>query len=619
MGPPLSPRETRRSGRRSAPSASTSASKSPDSEQPPRQKEPSSRSGASSTGSGTRNRRPKQEELEDAVDERKVTSAQSVTSNGSTHGVSTKSKRKGKDKDRQPTPEHIIEDIPDSATDGNPQADEEEEQGITRCVCGSSEDDPDAGEFMVQCEGCKVWQHGLCMGYQSEDQVHDDDYYCEQCKPELHMDLLKKLANKKGRHAQNQAHAQSASAASRVSRSHSPGLNAKQISKRRNTMNSRDADFAESLKEIIEATAAEAAAKDVGPCQANEDTSRNMEIETEAPVIAKKKRKRTEDEVPSKKRTRSASTTSDNPASVIARSETPILTKAPSQAPAPPKPPAKNKRGGRKVVTSEAVVSLEGEEAPVMATTTTKRGGQRKANAKRPPLSHATSHNSGGTGQEHHRRTGQSTSNAPNSSAAPDSRAYRNSHAYAVSQQPLLTSWGLPDYLAHLEHMLPTHTPQPLDVPTGSSSVLPASERHNSTERTMERGVKVKWPSKRMSVGDMNKRVRALVEWVGREQASALDRERRRDSLESSLRQQEASDAQLLRTGDENDLAYQDALARVQKGNGDDIVHKPLEKESTASTMKQMEELMEELISFQERFGPGAKSRDRERRTASNS
>jgi hypothetical protein len=48
---------------------------------------------------------------------------------------------------------------------------------------------------------------------------------------------------------------------SRVSRSHSPGhLNNKQPSKRRNTMNSRDAAFDESLKEIIEATAAEAAA-----------------------------------------------------------------------------------------------------------------------------------------------------------------------------------------------------------------------------------------------------------------------------------------------------------------------------------------------------------------------
>lgn len=54
----------------------------------------------------------------------------------------------------------------------------------------STEDGPDAGEFMVQCEMCKVWQHGLCMGYNSEDQL-DEDYYCEECKPELHVQLLK--------------------------------------------------------------------------------------------------------------------------------------------------------------------------------------------------------------------------------------------------------------------------------------------------------------------------------------------------------------------------------------------------------------------------------------------
>lgn len=65
-------------------------------------------------------------------------------------------------------------------------------------------------------------------------------------------------------------------------------------------MNSRDAAFDESLKEIIEATAAEAAAHgtiisavpsvDVSPTQ-------EMEQETEAQEIAKKKRKRTEDDL----------------------------------------------------------------------------------------------------------------------------------------------------------------------------------------------------------------------------------------------------------------------------------------------------------------------------------
>ncbi len=53
------------------------------------------------------------------------------------------------------------------------------------------EDEADAGEFMVQCETCKVWQHGLCMGYDSEEQVHDADYFGEQGRPELHGELLK--------------------------------------------------------------------------------------------------------------------------------------------------------------------------------------------------------------------------------------------------------------------------------------------------------------------------------------------------------------------------------------------------------------------------------------------
>jgi hypothetical protein len=60
-----------------------------------------------------------------------------------------------------------------------------------RIQCAKEEDDPDAGEFMVQCETCKAWQHGLCMGYEAEDQLPDDDYHCEQCRPDLHIEIKK--------------------------------------------------------------------------------------------------------------------------------------------------------------------------------------------------------------------------------------------------------------------------------------------------------------------------------------------------------------------------------------------------------------------------------------------
>lgn len=263
------------------------------------------------------------------------------------------------------------------------------------------------------------------------------------------------------------------------------------------------------------------------------------------------------------------------------------------------------------------------------------------------------SHGPGSTSHEHGTRRNQTNGAAgqiAGSSAAEASRAYRNSHAYVVSQQPLFTSWNLPDYLAHLEEMLPTDTPRPLEVRSGPGVGGPGGitgmGRGESMECTMERGVKVKWPSKRMSVGDMNKRVRALVEWVGREQASALDRDRRREALEKSLREENQSvpeQQEPLRNGrgDEyKDPAQERAMVLDDQGitespvqgrtltdamDQDQEMHPPSSMAmlgrdegifKTSATMKLMEELMEELIGFQERFGPGAKSRERERRLA---
>jgi len=215
--------------------------------------------------------------------------------------------------------------------------------------------------------------------------------------------------------------------------------------------------------------------------------------------------------------------------------------------------------------------------------------------------------------------TGQNT----NPTTSESSRAYRNSHAYAVSQQSLYTSWNLPDYLAHLEPMLPTHTPRPLEVRSGVA---------DSIDHTVERGVKVKWPSKRMSVGDMNKRVRSLVEWVGREQATASDRTKRKVALSGALQDpmrsggsEKAGESDRKEDVDSAMILDEISVSPVNGVDGQSIggpstapsPYEPNDVQSSA-TMKLMEELMEELIGFQERFGPGAaRSRERERRTVS--
>ncbi|RUS16061.1 hypothetical protein BC937DRAFT_91644 [Endogone sp. FLAS-F59071] len=51
---------------------------------------------------------------------------------------------------------------------------------VTRCVCGQQHH---VG-LMVQCDKCEVWQHCDCVGLSEED--IPDQYYCELCKPENH-------------------------------------------------------------------------------------------------------------------------------------------------------------------------------------------------------------------------------------------------------------------------------------------------------------------------------------------------------------------------------------------------------------------------------------------------
>lgn len=71
---------------------------------------------------------------------------------------------------------------------------------VTRCICGNDELTTidgsmasllqqyyikiDTGLF-IQCEKCLVWQHGYCVGLFINEDV-PDEYWCEQCKPELH-------------------------------------------------------------------------------------------------------------------------------------------------------------------------------------------------------------------------------------------------------------------------------------------------------------------------------------------------------------------------------------------------------------------------------------------------
>jgi len=138
MGPPPSPKEPRRSGRRSAPSASTSKSPagSPPSDSAPKAKENVNRPPLQTTSNSSKNKRAKQEEHDDPLEE--------VRKNGVNGNGAARTKRKGKDKEKTSAVVEVAgaegeEELPHPDALGGDitmEGDEvEEEQGITRCIC----------------------------------------------------------------------------------------------------------------------------------------------------------------------------------------------------------------------------------------------------------------------------------------------------------------------------------------------------------------------------------------------------------------------------------------------------------------------------------------------------
>ncbi|KAI0509568.1 hypothetical protein F5B22DRAFT_316304 [Xylaria bambusicola] len=202
---------------------------------------------------------------------------------------------RGKDDDRDKQPKQDTVDMP-------PAPDEiHEDDESVRCICGHDEypgpppfdEDSkhgvkdaidherifaieitdDLAGFFVQCEICNTWQHGACVGFTTEESNPEDvEYYCEQCRKDLHKIYTASNGQKYSIflpiHRPSQAASRATSAAKEDARSPKSGNNnsktprtaaaaaAQHASKRRSTMNSRDAayDEEEQLRRAIEAS-----------------------------------------------------------------------------------------------------------------------------------------------------------------------------------------------------------------------------------------------------------------------------------------------------------------------------------------------------------------------------
>jgi len=114
---------------------------------------------------------------------------------------------------RQRQRAHDDDDAPQEDDEDDLEDDEEE---ITRCLCGQQDypglppsrrealgrgaiklesvqvpldpSDPlsdEIGSMFIQCDLCKVWQHGGCVGIMDEA-TSPDEYFCEECRKYLH-------------------------------------------------------------------------------------------------------------------------------------------------------------------------------------------------------------------------------------------------------------------------------------------------------------------------------------------------------------------------------------------------------------------------------------------------
>ena len=124
----------------------------------------------------------------------------------------TRQRKRGVDEDKD-----IVTKIYSGGNDEEP-----EEEEVTRCICGEQEYPgmpiipadswnrrnskssvkdtrdahssalipelalEDAGGLFIQCDTCKVWQHGGCVGIMDEV-MSPEEYFCEQCRPDLHI------------------------------------------------------------------------------------------------------------------------------------------------------------------------------------------------------------------------------------------------------------------------------------------------------------------------------------------------------------------------------------------------------------------------------------------------
>ncbi|WFD00070.1 Histone deacetylase complex subunit [Malassezia yamatoensis] len=397
-----------------------------------------------------------------------------------------------------------------------------QDEGVTRCVCGST--DENVG-LMIQCETCKCWQHCACMGMHTEDDC-PDVYYCEQCKPENHITLLRSLGF----------------------------LSSPKSAKRNGGRTGRSSFNARELKDAkdaIRAMAMENAARhqtDSNPespvphrTRANSPQSRRSSSASEMRSSGPKRRSTMNsreigengwESIPAELLAEEANSHQsggdmDDPARKRKRSprDTPVSTSQQEPTQENSLEVAKRRR------TQDLAARTETRKTP--------QPDSKKERASLQPREEVSGKN---------RHPNQYTYRAKEIIAPKrDARRTRETGTRTSTPQPETNNKSgnsaLPEHLQHLSYLLPKFLSETEEekegtemIDTDKTNAASSSKRPDWPEPfplmiPIDTTTKIRYPTKRMTLGEMRKRVRSIGEYVTRTQIEAVERSKRSDIL----------------------------------------------------------------------------------------
>lgn len=375
------------------------------------------------------------------------------------------------------------------------------DEGVTRCVCGST--DENVG-LMIQCETCKCWQHCACMGMHTEADC-PDVYYCEQCRPENHVDLLHSLGFLPSPKPLKRG-------ASRSSRQAQAKETARELQSAREAIRVMAEDNAARLRDGAERAVPSTRKRAASPprrlastsegrsASKRRSTMNSREIgeggwEPIPPeLLAGVESIPTEDEHDGspRKRKRSPRDAAEEPAPEPASAE--LAKRRRTQEERGAAPPTEPEHAERK----ERAATDAHEELPSKS----KHANQYTYRQKEASL------------RREARRTRDAGSRAGSPNPDPPSKG---------------GSGALPEHLHHLAYLLPPFAGEEVEqraAPVGANLPAPVA-----LTTTIDAATKIRYPQRRMTLGEMRKRVRNIGEYVTRIQVDAVERTKRMELL----------------------------------------------------------------------------------------